>query len=235
MNAVYEDAVLGCIDRCLNWYTVLVSQTKIGIHVLWCKMRFKCSQVVYLTYMPSLVEAYADGACFHNNGTRRPIGGIGVYVTDGHVENIGRNVRDGRITNQNMELLAAMIGLQALDRMWIPGDTTILYTDSIYVMNCMTKWIKIWEVNGWMTKNKRPVQNGDILRAMLPIMKRCAVLFERVAPYERFSEEDIVKDRHLVGNRGAALLAMQAATDGSRSGCYIKRGLSLNSDELLSG
>ncbi len=200
------------------------------------------------------LHAYADGSCFHNNGTRRPIGGIGVYVDEGHPENVGRSVREGRITNQNMELLAAHMALQAVAHMWQPGDSAVLYTDSIYVMNCMTKWIKLWELNGWTTKNKRPVQNGDVLRAMLPIVKRCSVTFERVPPYERGRCAAAVEDDdvgapngrgpdaggpgdggHVLGNRGAAMLAVQAATEGSRSGCYIKRGMCINSEDMLSG
>ena len=103
--------------------------------------------------------------------------------------------------------------------------------------NCMTKWIHIWEVNGWTTKNKRPVQNGDILRAMLPIAKQCCVAFVRVPPHDRDSdgERGADTDGYVSGNRGAATLAMLAATDGSRSGCYIKRGMCVSSGDMLSG
>ena len=187
-----------------------------------------------ITTSSPIIHVFADGSCYHNNGTRRPIGGVGVFVEEGHPENIGRSVREGRITNQNMELLSALMGLQVIARIWQPGEHATLYTDSIYVMNCMTKWTQIWEVNGWTTKNKRPVQNGDILRAMLPIAKQCCVTFVRVQPHGEPGKE-LEDERLAAGNRGAAALAMLAATDGSRSGCYIKRGMCVNSGDMLSG
>lgn len=187
----------------------------------------------------NVIEAYTDGSSFPGGGARPTIGGIGVFMGEGHTENMGRSIRHGKITNQTMELAAAHAGLQAIQRhtpTLPPPATTVIYTDSAYVMNCMTKWIMLWEANGWRTKNKKPVQNGETLRSMLPIVKEFGVVFVRVRAHESVASTiDIDRDtmKHVVGNREADRLASQAAAEGARSACYIQRGVCVNTEELL--
>jgi ribonuclease HI len=61
-----------------------------------------------------------------------------------------------------MELTAAIEALSALTR---PCSVT-LYTDSKYVMNGITSWIKGWKGNGWKTSAKQPVKNADLWQAL---------------------------------------------------------------------
>jgi ribonuclease HI len=138
-----------------------------------------------------------------------------------------------------MALAAALAGLHVIEKLWKPGDTAVIYSDSIYVKNCMTNWIRRWEVNGWMTKNKRLVQNVATLRMMSPIVKACNVTFKHIKAHEQQTladdeaDEDMLRFKH--GNECADALSVQAATDGIRSGCYIKRGLCVQSNDMLAG
>jgi ribonuclease HI len=109
-----------------------------------------------------------------------------------------------------MELTAAYLGLQAISTSAI-GKGGFIYTDSPHVMNYMVKWLGIWESKGWVTKRKRPVQHADMLRHMAAIMKQCSVKFVRL-PTEHLGIEE------------AAKLASEAADNGIRSGCHIRRG-----------
>ena len=61
-------------------------------------------------------------------------------------------------TNNRMELLAAIRGLEALP----PGSTVVVTTDSQYVRNGITDWIANWKRNGWKTAAKKPVKNADL-------------------------------------------------------------------------
>jgi ribonuclease HI len=54
--------------------------------------------------------------------------------------------------------MAAIRGLEALKRVC----TVVLYTDSRYVMDGITKWLPRWKANGWRTADKKPVKNGDL-------------------------------------------------------------------------
>ncbi len=61
-------------------------------------------------------------------------------------------------TNNRMEMMAAIAGLEALQR----PCRVRLFTDSKYVLDGATKWIKGWKKNGWKTADKKPVKNVDL-------------------------------------------------------------------------
>ncbi|MEQ9359858.1 ribonuclease HI [Coleofasciculus chthonoplastes] len=102
-------------------------------------------------------SVYTDGACSGNPGP----GGWGtvVYFTDGSVHEIGGAT--AKTTNNRMELLAA---IEALILVQGSGQTQpiTLYTDSEYVRNGITKWIKGWKKKGWKTSQGKAVLNQDL-------------------------------------------------------------------------
>ena len=110
----------------------------------------------------SRVEIATDGACKGNPGP----GGWGALVRAGTAE---KELSGGEklTTNNRMELTAAIEGLNALKR---PCRVT-LSTDSRYVMDGLTKWIKGWQKNGWKTAAKQPVKNADLWQALLDAAK----------------------------------------------------------------
>ena len=115
-----------------------------------------------LTAELSKVEIATDGACKGNPGP----GGWGAIIRSGTRE---RELSGGEslTTNNRMELMAAIEGLNALKR---PCHVT-LSTDSRYVMDGLTKWIKGWQKNGWKTAAKQPVKNADLWQALLAAAK----------------------------------------------------------------
>ena len=115
-----------------------------------------------LTAELSKVEIATDGACKGNPGP----GGWGAIIRSGTRE---RELSGGEAltTNNRMELMAAIEGLNALKR---PCHVT-LSTDSRYVMDGLTKWIKGWQKNGWKTAAKQPVKNADLWQALLAAAK----------------------------------------------------------------
>lgn len=107
--------------------------------------------------MSKLVEIWTDGACSGNPGP----GGWGVLLKSGGHE---KELMGGEYetTNNRMELMAAIEGLNALKR---PSKVT-LHTDSTYVKDGLTKWIHGWKRNGWKTAAKKPVKNKDLWQAL---------------------------------------------------------------------
>ncbi|MGB5455589.1 MAG: ribonuclease HI [Gammaproteobacteria bacterium] len=63
-----------------------------------------------------------------------------------------------KTTNNRMELMAAITGLEALSR---PCKVK-LYTDSKYVLDGITRWMAAWKKRGWKTANKQPVKNMEL-------------------------------------------------------------------------
>ncbi|MGY4398499.1 ribonuclease HI [Sphingomonas sp. UYAg733] len=108
------------------------------------------------------VEIATDGACKGNPGP----GGWGALIRAGGKEK-GLSGGEKLTTNNRMELTAAIEGLNALKR---PCLVT-LSTDSRYVMDGLTKWIKGWQRNGWKTADKKPVKNADLWQALLDAAK----------------------------------------------------------------
>lgn len=108
------------------------------------------------------VEIATDGACKGNPGR----GGWGVLLRMGDVEK-ELSGGEAHTTNNRMELMAAIQGLNALKR---PCRVT-LSTDSRYVMDGLTKWIHGWMKNGWRTADKKPVKNADLWQELLAAAK----------------------------------------------------------------
>ena len=99
------------------------------------------------------IEIFTDGACLGNPGP----GGWGVLLRwRGTEKELSGGEKE--TTNNRMELMAAIQGLEALKR---PGRVT-LTTDSTYVKDGITKWIFTWKKNGWRSAAKKPVKNVDL-------------------------------------------------------------------------
>ncbi|MEE4376998.1 MAG: ribonuclease HI [Candidatus Competibacteraceae bacterium] len=103
--------------------------------------------------MTQPVEIFTDGACSGNPGP----GGWGVVLRwQGHEKTLygGEN----QTTNNRMELLAAIKGLEALKR----PCHVIVGTDSRYVQQGISEWLPNWKRRNWQTADKKPVKNKDL-------------------------------------------------------------------------
>ena len=118
------------------------------------------------------ISIYTDGACSGNPGR----GGWGAILVYGDHE---REISGGEkmTTNNRMELMAAIQGLNALKT----ASPVTLYTDSRYVMDGLTKWLPRWKANGWKTADKKPVKNSDLWRALDEAAQRHQIEWKWVA------------------------------------------------------
>ena len=121
-----------------------------------------------------MVEIYTDGCCHGNPGK----GGYGVILTyekeNGDI--FEKEISQGyeNTTNNRMELLAAIIGLEALKR---PCDVE-LYSDSKYLVDAFNqKWINSWVKNNWNRPKTGPVKNIDLWKRLLEVKKQHKVEF----------------------------------------------------------
>jgi ribonuclease HI len=101
-----------------------------------------------------VVEIYTDGACSGNPGP----GGWGAVLSyNGHRKELYGG-EPGATTNNRMELMAAIRALESLTR---PAEVR-LHTDSVYLRNGISKWLRGWKRNGWKTADSKPVKNADL-------------------------------------------------------------------------
>jgi len=109
------------------------------------------------------VRIYTDGACSGNPG---PGGWAACLLHGTNYKEISGFVP--QTTNQRMEMLAAVEGLQQLKR----PCRVRLYSDSAYLINAFTLgWITNWQKNGWLNARKQPVANADLWRRLLELGK----------------------------------------------------------------
>jgi ribonuclease HI len=100
-----------------------------------------------------LVEIFTDGACSGNPGP----GGWGAILRYRGTEK-ELSGAEPLTTNNRMELMAAIMALEALKR----PSTVCLSTDSLYLKDGISRWIHNWKRNGWKTADKKPVKNVEL-------------------------------------------------------------------------
>jgi ribonuclease HI len=118
-----------------------------------------------------LVEIFTDGACSGNPGP----GGWGAILRYRGSEK-ELSGAEPLTTNNRMEMMAAIMALEALTR----PSHVLLSTDSLYLKDGITRWIHNWKRNGWRTSDKKPVKNADLWQRLETALARHRVTFEWV-------------------------------------------------------
>lgn len=156
------------------------------------------------------VDIYTDGSSRGNPGP----GGYGtvMHYIDPAGELHVRELSQGYVltTNNRMELLAVIMGLEALKR---PCKVTV-YSDSQYVVNAFNQhWIEGWLKRGWKNSNKKPVKNKDLWQRLLKAKEPHAVTFEWVKGHAGHPENERCDE-----------LATTAADDTQGKGLLVDEG-----------
>ena len=99
-------------------------------------------------------KIYTDGACSGNPGP----GGWGAVILDQDDKQKNISGSEKNTTNNRMELLAAIMSLKKIKT----NSEVVIFTDSTYVKNGITEWMKIWKKNGWKNSSKKPIKNKDL-------------------------------------------------------------------------
>jgi ribonuclease HI len=140
--------------------------------------------------LTKVVEIFTDGACRGNPGP----GGWGVLLRYGNTDKELWG-GEGNTTNNRMELVAAIRGLEMLTR---PCDV-ILTTDSQYVRKGITEWLANWKKRNWRTSAKKPVKNDDLWRRLDELSQRHRVEWRWVKGHSGHAENELVDQ---LANRG---------------------------------
>ena len=122
-----------------------------------------------------MASIYCDGAC-SGNGTRSAFGGWAWAYWPGQAAgeplHYGAqkllSTPDQKPTNQRAELTALLEALRWLQQ---NGESATIYTDSMYAINCTTKWGPGWKRKGWKRDSGEPLLNLDIIKPLVEIWK----------------------------------------------------------------
>jgi len=103
-------------------------------------------------------KIYTDGACSGNPG---PGGWAVIILVNNEVKEMFFG-SEKNTTNNQMELLAPIKAIQKFKK----KSEISIFTDSTYVRDGITIWIKQWEKNGWKTASKKPVKNKELWKKL---------------------------------------------------------------------
>lgn len=132
-----------------------------------------------------IITIHTDGACLGNPGP----GGWGVLLSwRGHEKELSGAEAD--TTNNRMELMAAIMALEAVSR---PAKIKLV-TDSRYVIQGINDWLPGWIAKGWKTASKAPVKNQDLWQRLDEATKRHEIEWEWVKGHAGHAENERVDD-----------------------------------------
>ena len=131
------------------------------------------------------IQVYTDGSCLGNPGP----GGYGAILI---YNDSRRELSDGyaHTTNNRMEMLACIKGLQALTE----TCEVTLTTDSQYVRQGITQWIHNWKKRGWKTAAKQPVKNSDLWKLLDSAQEKHKVTWQWVKGHSGHPENERCDD-----------------------------------------
>tara|TARA_B100000902_G_scaffold377958_1_gene410718 strand:+ start:367 stop:810 length:444 start_codon:yes stop_codon:yes gene_type:complete len=129
------------------------------------------------------VEIFTDGACRGNPGP----GGWAALLRSQGVEKMLSGAEQ-ETTNNQMELMAAIQGLEALK----VASSVVLTTDSQYVRQGITQWIHGWKRNGWKTSQKQAVKNKTLWQRLDVAVEKHQVAWHWVKGHSGHEENERV-------------------------------------------
>ena len=120
---------------------------------------------------------YSDGACSGNPGP----GGYGwVLIHNGELCCQGAGY-EKNTTNNRMELMAILSLLQYHDKYYKKYQSIVIYSDSAYCCNLISKWMYDWEKNNWQRPKNQIVKNLDIVKEIFSYAQTYDITMEKVA------------------------------------------------------
>ena len=123
------------------------------------------------------VEIFTDGACSGNPGP----GGWGAILRwNGHEKELSGG--EAQTTNNRMEMMAAIMALEALKK----SSDVKLYTDSEYLQKGVTQWMKGWKAKGWPTR----IKNQDLWKRIDSLLQTHHVEFHWVRGHDGHPENE---------------------------------------------
>ncbi len=164
------------------------------------------------------IEIFTDGATPNNQYKGNRVGGVGVFFGSIDDErNISLKLKETKtfkVTNNVCELTACYMALDKIIKTQdIKGYKIIIYSDSTYVINSISKWAKGWEKKGWKKADGKTVDNLELVQKIYYMYSNLNVEFVHVRSHKS-EPKDVNSREHFIwfGNYMADKLAVEATT-----------------------
>jgi ribonuclease HI len=168
----------------------------------------------------SEIVIYTDGAMKGNQKKHLSAGrkgGVGVFFGDNDNRNISLSIVENKcevksneiycdkISNQVCELLAVIF---AIEKVINENKQIVIYTDSMYVINSITKWAKKWEKNDWKKSDNNVILNKELIQKLYNLSNKYKVKYNHIRSHISNIKESDPNYNHYYGNKMADLLAV---------------------------
>jgi ribonuclease HI len=160
-----------------------------------------------------IIYIFTDGGC-KNNGKKNAIAAYSVFFNDESESEYFQFNTSGLVikepSNQRAELTAILKSFQIIyeNKELFEKKNIIIVSDSIYSINCITKWCKNWKLNGWKTSKNEIIKNQDVIQEMVQLYEKlqliCDIKFKHVFSHTvEPSEKDTLNYLLWLGNKRA--------------------------------
>jgi ribonuclease HI len=171
------------------------------------------------------ISCFTDGSSSYRIGNVvNHFGGIGVYFPEQKYikESFSQAFNNSKVTNQRMELIAAIECIKKCVKIVGDGVNITLYSDSMYTIKIATEWAYLWKNDGWMRrvgKRKMEISNLDLVKELFELVDKYAVKFIHVRSHQREpTDKESVSWYMWNGNNKADKLAGDAMNSFKKEG-----------------
>lgn len=164
-----------------------------------------------------IIKLFTDGSTLNNQGSKKGLsyGGYGGYIlfTNGDEQVYSEPLEGDKITNQVSELYAFKHGLELIIQKGLK-DFIYVYSDSMYLINIYTSWIKKWESDNWKKIDGNEIENLDLIKEIYLLTKQSnlKIFYKHVKAHQIEPEKGTPEHLLWYGNNKADELATYSAT-----------------------
>ena len=158
------------------------------------------------------IIVYTDGSTLNNQHKGHRKGGIGVFFGNNDPRNKSIKLIESatnKVTNQVAEISACIEAIESIDK-----DTCksiLIKSDSMYTINCITKWCKTWEKKGWKKSDGKIIENLELIQKLYNYSNNYNVCYEHIKAHTSQPPVDSSKYADWYGNMMADNLATRAS------------------------
>ena len=162
-----------------------------------------------------VINIFTDGSTLNNQKKGNRIGGSGVFFGDNDDRNLMlplKETKTFKVTNQVSELTACVKAIEILSSTEnLDNKNVIIYTDSMYIVNSITKWAKNWEKKNWTKSNGKVIENLELMKTLYHSSLKFKINFKHVKAHKVEPDKNSKNYYLWYGNFMADKLAVDAA------------------------
>ena len=160
------------------------------------------------------IIVYTDGSTLNNQHKGHRKGGVGVFYGDNDQRNKSIELIESstnKVTNQVAEITACIIAIETSIGITEPFKSLLICSDSMYTINCITKWCKTWEKKGWKKADGKIIENLDLIKKLYNYSTIYNIKYKHVKAHKSQPPGDSPLYADWYGNMMADMLATNAS------------------------